>query len=1037
MLLDPSTARGGARAAVRELDLVVAAAGPQMARAWAVEVATARGRRAAPLAAPATLVFDARPLIAEGIDPARLGLFTRGDNDDAWRPARSSYRADEQRIVARVSHFSQWGLGERLTSGSDLLPSSAVFSSEEFTGYAQVSIPLAAPAGLGGLSPGLSLNYSSGVADDVESIHGYEEHKTQANWVGYGWSLGGFSHVSHAPGSDYYTLVLNGVAVRIYKRLNRWVTEPERFLKIEHEVEYSGYNVPNAGNTRYDLDEWVVTTTDGAVYHFGAHEFASSADARLTHEGEPLGNWTEVLFHRQTNRHHMRVGSRWLLRKVEDPNGNRIEYEYDAELGEFTCRNDHSGRVTFYGDDLRYDRISYPSQIRWSANAGAAIEAKLRLSFVREPRPDDTIEVDDNCEQARFGSERLKTVKVEAWDNPNGWHSLAEYEFGYVQGRRHSLLSSLTRKGKQGEQTLRTWRFGYEGDANSVRLTEADNGLGGSVSFRYGMEEISDCYACSDISEHPMRRPLTEAVWRDGAGGETRSVYAYSGIKGHVENGMFEYLGHAWSQRWIYTRNSELNIPNHRLEQVVATWYHQRDEEDERKIDSRRGRVKQREVYGPDDGLMQRVKTDWVIYELRDGSPWVRKEWEEVYTFDGDGDDNARMHKSRYIYDIHSLYGHLRRIEELDVDSRTALRTTDFRYDHSRTLIDKHIVSRLREERDGDGDGCIGVVRHAYDANGNLTKSERPTTDCGERDAANLIVSRIEYDAVGNVTRSWTEGAASRDVRTEYDAVFKLFPVRRYNANDNTLDETGKFYGINGDDSRADGGFWGAMQEFCGADGVCTQQAYDEFGRASHLWAKGVGYPDRDKAQTQWRYHTWGSMGQNANVVVTQNLPLCEGNFARTLYDGFGRLIQQQSPRQGWETAQHGCSAVDNQLETVVDYGYDGLGRLLRTSVPRAVVFNWAQAADWGAGFSATEYDALGRPRVTRAPNGSETSYHYEGYVTAAIASSADEAERRMLSWQQQDQMGRTTLLRSYTPGGADWTLAVRDLGSTTTTPTV
>ena len=29
-----------------------------------------------------------------------------------------------------------------------------------------------------------------------------------------------------------------------------------------------------------------------------------------------------------------------------------------------------------------------------------------------------------------------------------------------------------------------------------------------------------------------------------------------------------------------------------------------------------------------------------------------------------------------------------------------------------------------------------------------------------------------------------------------------------------------------------------------------------------------------------------------------------------------------------------------------------------------------------------------------------------------------------MLSWQQQDQMGRTTLLRSYTPGAGEWTLA-------------
>ncbi len=44
------------------------------------------------------------------------------------------------------------------------------------------------------------------------------------------------------------------------------------------------------------------------------------------------------------------------------------------------------------------------------------------------------------------------------------------------------------------------------------------------------------------------------------------------------------------------------------------------------------------------------------------------------------------------------------------------------------------------------------------------------------------------------------------------------------NASDNRLDETGKYNGVNGDDSRADGGFWGAMQGFYAVDGICTQQ---------------------------------------------------------------------------------------------------------------------------------------------------------------------------------------------------------------------
>ena len=179
------------------------------------------------------------------------------------------------------------------------------------------------------------------------------------------------------------------------------------------------------------------------------------------------------------------------------------------------------------------------------------------------------------------------------------------------------------------------------------------------------------------------------------------------------------------------------------------------------------------------------------------------------------------------------------------------------------------------------------------------------------------------------------------------------------------------------------------MQEFCAADGICTQQAYDGFGRA--------------RAQTQWHYHAWGSMGQNANIIVTRGLPRCEGNFVRKLYDGIGRLIQEQAPRQGWETTQHGCSTVDNQLETVVDYGCDGLGRLLRTGVPRPVVFDWVHGTDWDQGYIATSYDGLSRPAGARAPNGATTTYHYNGPTSSVIASGEGEDARRMLNWQQQD----------------------------------
>ena len=314
VLLDPAETGGGTRVAVRELDLAPAG-GKQMMRAWDVEAATARNRRVESLAAPATLVFDARPLIAQGLDPNGLGLFTRADSADSWQPVVSRYRAQEQRFVARVARFSQWGLGEKLTEGANLLPSRAVFSSDEFSGYAQISIPIAAPAGLGGMAPGLRLSYSSGVADDLESLHGATDYRAQADWVGYGWSLGGLSHVARTKDNNIYSLNMGGVGARILKRDNRWISDPERFLKLEHTQEWTGHH-NGRGRNRYDLGDWVVTAGDGTVYHFGSDEFAPMDSSPERHGGEPLGNWTEINF-----RDHARRGNRWRLRMVEDANG--------------------------------------------------------------------------------------------------------------------------------------------------------------------------------------------------------------------------------------------------------------------------------------------------------------------------------------------------------------------------------------------------------------------------------------------------------------------------------------------------------------------------------------------------------------------------------------------------------------------------------------------------------------------------------------------------------------------------------------------
>lgn len=99
VLLDPQIASGGMRAEVRELSQPDAGQQPgggmeRLVRSWEIEARSTRGGRAGAMAEPATLVFDADPLIAEGIDPTQIGLYTRADNNDTWQPVVSSYLAE-------------------------------------------------------------------------------------------------------------------------------------------------------------------------------------------------------------------------------------------------------------------------------------------------------------------------------------------------------------------------------------------------------------------------------------------------------------------------------------------------------------------------------------------------------------------------------------------------------------------------------------------------------------------------------------------------------------------------------------------------------------------------------------------------------------------------------------------------------------------------------------------------------------------------------------------------------------------------------
>ena len=123
-------------------------------------------------------------------------------------------------------------------------------------------------------------------------------------------------------------------------------------------------------------------------------------------------------------------------------------------------------------------------------------------------------------------------------------------------------------------------------------------------------------------------------------------------------------------------------------------------------------------------------------------------------------------------------------------------------------------------------------------------------------------------------------------------------------------------------------------------------------------------------------------------IVSEWGAPRCFGNLARRHYNGLGQLVAEQAVYENWSlgSAPSGwpaydsaeaqtCSTASNGVnqEIQVNYAYNGLGEVVRTSVPqlRSGSQYLNVAVNWGSvGHTFTQTDALGRPKSVTAPMG-------------------------------------------------------------------
>ena len=202
------------------------------------------------------------------------------------------------------------------------------------TGTAQSSYPIQIPPAAAGLAPQISLNYNSGAVDGLTSIR-----NSQGSWAGVGWDLeSGYiqRRLDKCYQTDnlcmlieFYTIVMNGVSSRLFLLL---VQRQSFVYKMICAGRLKNVPMEQPGHPDTNEEYWLVTTPDGTKYRFGGEFNPDDTNASTNDQNSVF--WLPV-YHQSicppNNGWMCNKAWQWNLDRVEDPNGNIINYYYSLE----------------------------------------------------------------------------------------------------------------------------------------------------------------------------------------------------------------------------------------------------------------------------------------------------------------------------------------------------------------------------------------------------------------------------------------------------------------------------------------------------------------------------------------------------------------------------------------------------------------------------------------------------------------------------------------------------------------------------------
>jgi Insecticide toxin TcdB middle/N-terminal region/Salmonella virulence plasmid 65kDa B protein/FG-GAP-like repeat len=254
------------------------------------------------------------------------------------------------------------------------------------TGAATYNIPIAVPPGTAGMSPSISLSYSSQGGNGL---------------LGVGWSLDGLLAVGRCP----RTWAQDGVPGAVnFDANDRFCFEGQRLVAIsgtygadgsEYRTEVDGYSRILSHGTAGSGPSWFeVRTKSGQVMEFG-----HTADSQILAVGKPSAR-------------------SWALNKVSDSKSNY-----------FT--------VTYVNDTANGQ--AYPSRIDYTGNTAASLATYNSVQFVYATRP-------DIVPQFLAGAPATTTMRLTDVKTFTGTTLVADYKLAYQQSgpSNRSRLANVT-----------------------------------------------------------------------------------------------------------------------------------------------------------------------------------------------------------------------------------------------------------------------------------------------------------------------------------------------------------------------------------------------------------------------------------------------------------------------------------------------------------------------------------------------------------------------------------------------------------------